>query len=144
MSEVKIRNACLDDSSAIASLMSQLGYPTSSDEMKERLSAILSDSDYMTFVAEYRKEVVGVIGVGVNRYYEKNGTYGRLLALVVDEKLKGHGIGASLVTEGERWLKEREVSSIVVNSGKQRSDAHRFYERLGYEGTGLRFVKLLS
>ena len=124
--------------------MSQLGYPTSSDEMKERLAAILSDSDYMTFVAEYQKEVVGVIGVGVNRYYEKNGTYGRLLALVVDEKLKGRGIGASLVTEGERWLKEREVSSIVVNSGKQRHAAHRFYERLGYKATGLRFVKLLS
>ena len=144
MSEVKIRSVCLDDSSAIACLMSQLGYPTSSDEMKERLAAILPDSDYMTFVAEYEEEVVGVIGVGVNRYYEKNGTYGRLLALVVDEKFKGYGTGASLVAEGERWLKEREVSSIVVNSGKQRSDAHRFYERLGYEETGLRFVKLLS
>ena len=124
--------------------MSQLGYPTSSVEMRERLAAILPDSDYVTFVAEYQKEVVGVIGVGVNHYYEKNGVYGRLLALVVDEKWKGHGIGASLVVEGERWLKEREVSSIVVNSGRQRSDAHRFYERLGYEGTGLRFVKLLS
>jgi GNAT superfamily N-acetyltransferase len=144
MSEVKIRSACLDDSSAIACLISQLGYPTSSEEMKKRLAAILPDSDYMTFVAEYQKEVVGVIGVGTYPYYEKNGTYGRLLALVVDEKLKGHGIGVSLVTEAERWLKERGVGSVIVNSGKQRIDAHRFYERLGYEATGLRFVKLLS
>ena len=143
MGEVKIRSACLDDSSAIACLMSQLGYPTSSDEMKERLAAIVPDSDCMTFVAEYQKEVVGVIGVGISYYYEKNGTYGRLLALVVDEKWKGHGIGASLVAEAERWLRERAVGSIVVNSGKQRKDAHRFYERLGYEETGLRFVKLL-
>ena len=144
MSEVEIRSARLDDSSAIACLMSQLGYPTSSDEMKERLTAILSDSDYMTFVAEYGKEVVGIIGVGVNRYYEKNGTYGRLLALVVDEKWKGYGIGTSLVSEAEHWLRERAVSSIVVNSGKQRKDAHRFYERLGYKETGLRFAKSLS
>lgn len=143
MSGVKIRSAFLNDSLAIACLMSQLGYPTSEDEMKARLEAILLDSGYMTFVAECQKEVVGVIGVGVQRYYEKNGTYGRLLALVVDEKWRGLGIGGSLVAEAERWLKEREVSSIVVNSGKQRNEAHRFYKRLGYEETGLRFVKLL-
>ncbi|MBW4542314.1 MAG: GNAT family N-acetyltransferase [Myxacorys chilensis ATA2-1-KO14] len=143
MHEVEIRNACLDDSPAIACLMSQLGYLTFPDEMKERLVAILVDPSYMTFVAEYQKEVVGVIGVGVGRYYEKNGTYGRLLALAVDEKWRSRGIGASLVAEAERWLKKRKVTSIVVNSGKQRSAAHRFYERLGYEETGLRLVKLL-
>jgi GNAT superfamily N-acetyltransferase len=143
MSEIKIRSACLKDSLEIAGLMSQLGYPTSSDEMKERLAAILLNSDFKTFVAKYQTEIVGVIGVGVFHYYERNGKYGRLLALVVDEKWKGHGIGGSLVAEAERWLKEHKVSSIIVNSGKQRHNAHRFYEQLGYEETGLRFVKLL-
>jgi GNAT superfamily N-acetyltransferase len=60
---------------------------------------------------------------------------------VVDEKVKGHGIGASLVAEAERWLKEHKVTSIIVNSGKHRSEAHRFYGRLGYEETGVRLVK---
>ena len=144
MNEVKIRCARSEDSPAIARLMSQLGYPTSSHEMKERLASIMLDSDYMTFVAEHDEQVVGVIGVGVFNYYEKNGTYGRVLALVVDEKRKGHGVGASLVAEAERWLKERGVSAIVVNSGRQRTDAHRFYKRLGYDETGLRFVKSLN
>lgn len=143
MSGIKIRSVCLDDSSSLACLMSQLGYPTSADEMKQRLKKILPDSNYMTLVAEYQREVVGVIGIGICRYYEKNGIYGRLLALVIDEKRKGQGIGASLVGAAERWLKEHEVSSIIVNSGKQRKEAHRFYERLGYEKTGLRFVKSL-
>jgi ribosomal protein S18 acetylase RimI-like enzyme len=143
MSEIKIRTACLDDSSSIASLMSQLGYLTSPDEMKERLEGILPGSDYLTLVAEDRKEVVGMIGAGIYRYYEKNGTYGRLLVLVVDEKRRAQGIGAALVTEAERLLKEREVNSIIVNSGKHRNEAHRFYQGLGYEETGLRFVKSL-
>ena len=143
MGEIKIRSARLNDSASVAGLMSQLGYATSAGEMKQRLEGILPDSDYMTFVAEHQKEVVGVIGVGIYRYYEKNGIYGRLLALVVDEKLKGQGIGVSLVAEAELRLKERGVGSIVVNSGKQRSEAHRFYKRLGYEETGLRFVKSL-
>jgi ribosomal protein S18 acetylase RimI-like enzyme len=144
MDEIKIRDACLDDSASVADLMSQLGYATSGEEMKQRLEGILRDSDYMTFVAEYRKAVVGVIGIGIYRYYEKNGIYGRLLALVVDEKLKGQGIGAALVDEAEQRLKERGVGLVVVNSGKQRSEAHRFYKRLGYEETGLRFVKSFS
>ena len=123
--------------------MSQLGYPTSSDEMKERLAGILSDSDYMTLIAEVEKDAVGVIGIGVGHYYEKNGVYGRLLALVVDERWRGRGIGASLVAHAEHWLKEHEVTSIVVNSGKHRVEAHRFYIQLGYEETGVRLVKSL-
>ena len=142
-SKFKIRSACHGDSLAIASLISQLGYPTSSGEMNERLAAILPAADYMTFVAEHNEEVVGMIGVAVGHYYEKNGTYGRLLALVVDGNCQGHGIGASLVAEAERWLKERGANSVIVNSGKQRKDAHRFYQRLGYEETGSRFVKQL-
>ena len=144
MSQVKIRNACLDDSSAIARLMPQLGYPTTPDEMRERLEAILSNLDYITFIAEVRKEVVGMVGAGIGRYYESNGVYGRLLALVVDERWRGRGIGASLVARAERWLKARQATSIVVNSGRHRSEAHRFYSLLGYEETGVRFVKLLS
>ena len=144
MSEIQIRNACLEDSPAIARLMSQLGYSMTSDEMKERLKVILSDSDYMTFVAEIETEIVGMIGIGIGRYYERNGAYGRALALVVDEKWRGQGIGKFLVLEAESWFRERGVASVIVNSGKQRHEAHRFYRRLGYEETGLRFVKPLA
>ena len=144
MDQVRIRSAIHKDSPAIARLITQLGYPTSADEMGERLAGILPDPDYLTYVAELQGEVVGIIGVGIGRYYEKNGSYGRLLALAVDERQRGHGIGASLVTEVERRLKELGASSVIVNSGSQRSDAHRFYRRLGYSETGLRFVKELS
>ena len=123
--------------------MSQLGYPTSSDEMEGRLAGILSDSGYLTLIAEAREVAVGIIGIGVGRYYEKNGVYGRLLALVVDGGWRGRGVGASLVAQGERWLKERGATAIVVNSGRRRIDAHRFYRRLGYEETGVRLVKSL-
>jgi GNAT superfamily N-acetyltransferase len=97
----------------------------------------------MTYVAESAGEVVGVIGAGVGNYYEKNGSYGRLLALVVGERYRGRGVGASLVAEAELWLKGLGASTVIVNSGSQRGEAHRFYRRLGYSETGLRFVKAL-
>lgn len=143
MSQLRIRSAALADSPAIARLMTQLGYATSADEMKERLRGILPLPDYMTCVAESEGKIVGVVGAGVGRYYEKDGAYGRLLALVVDESRRGRGVGASLVAEAERWLRGRGATSVVVNSGSRRGEAHRFYRRLGYAETGLRFVKSL-
>ena len=144
MSKPEIRAADLDDARAISRLVTQLGYTTSPDEMVARLSGILQHPDYLTFVAETNDEVVGVIGAGVGRYYEKDGWYGRILVIAVGEKYRGAGVGKSLVEEAEQQLKARGIRSIVVNSGSQRSEAHRFYERLGFEETGVRFVKSLS
>ena len=144
MKQVIIRSATLEDSAAIARLVTQLGYATSGDEMGKRLADILPHPDYMTCVAELEGQVVGMVGAGIGRYYEKNGYYGRLLALVVEEGRRGQGIGASLVAEAERRLQERGVTSVVVNSGSRRNEAHHFYLRLGYSETGLRFVKSLS
>ena len=144
MNEVAIRVANLDDASAIAHLMSQLGYPTSTDEMTARLKNILAATSYMTFVAEIHQEVVGVIGISIGFAYEANAVYGRLLALSIDETYRRQGIGAALVEQAENWLKEHDVDSVVVSSRKQRHEAHSFYKRLDYEETGLRFVKSLS
>ena len=143
MLELNIRNARLDDSPAAASLISQLGYPTTQEEMAARLPAILHDPNYITLVAENQQKVVGIAGIGVGRYYEKDGSYGRLLVLAVDENWRAKGVGSLLVVRAEAELKGRGVTSIVVNSGNHREDAHRFYKRLGFEETGVRFVKYL-
>src|SRR5437763_14301689 len=104
MNQVRIRSATFEDSSAIARLMTRLGYTTSADEMRERLEGILHHPDYMTYVAESEGEVVGVVGAGIGRYYEKGGAYGRLLALGVDEGGGGRGVRGSVVARAERGL----------------------------------------
>ncbi len=139
-----IRKASLDDSSEIARLMTQLGYPTSIVEMHERLVVILSHPDYSTFVVESSGTIVGMVGACVGYSYETNGPYGRIAALIVDESWRSRGIGAALVKEVERWLGERGADAIVVNSRQHRHEAHRFYKRLGYEETGVRLVKLVQ
>src|SRR5258707_15813609 len=73
--------------------------------------------------------------------YEKNGIYGQIVALVVEQEHQGQHIGSSFVAEGERWLKTRGVQTIIVNSGTHRQAAHRFYEHLGYQVIGIRRVK---
>jgi len=61
--------------------------------------------------------------------------------MVVEEGLRSQGIGAALVRAAEAWLKERGCGVIEVTSNLVRTDAHRFYERIGYERTSLRFAR---
>jgi GNAT superfamily N-acetyltransferase len=53
------------------------------------------------------------------------------------------GIGRRLMERIEAWLRDHGATRLTLTSGKQRTEAHRFYRRLGYEETGLRFVKRL-
>jgi GNAT superfamily N-acetyltransferase len=139
-----IRDAACTDAISIATLISQLGYPTLESEMTGRLAKLRSDSNYQTFVAEIETTVVGVAGVGLAPYYERNGVYGRLLVLVVDDTRRGSGIGGALVKAAEDWAASQGATAILVNSAHHRHDAHEFYERVGYRSTGVRFVKKLD
>jgi predicted N-acetyltransferase YhbS len=49
--------------------------------------------------------------------YEKNGVYGQIVALSVEQEQRGQHIGSSLLAEGERWLHRRGVQTIIVNKG---------------------------
>jgi GNAT superfamily N-acetyltransferase len=143
MKPIAIRKTELMDAPDIAHLVCQLGYPVSPEEMVERLRAILAHPEYVTFVAEAQGRAIGLVGAYVSLGIELTGMYGRLTGLVVDEQWRGQGIGKSLMVTLEDFLKDRGARSLILTSGKHRMEAHLFYEHLGYEETGVRFVKYL-
>lgn len=128
----------------MAQLVTELGYPSSPAEIRERLRAILQDDDYHTLVAEAGASLHGFVGVRLGRYYEKNGTFAQIAALVVSEAARGSGVGAALLGEAEAWALSRGAVDVWVNSHRRRREAHRFYESRGYEKTGFRFRKPLE
>jgi GNAT superfamily N-acetyltransferase len=67
-----------------------------------------------------------------------------LTTLVVHERHQHSGIGRQLAAAVEDWARERGASRISVTSGKHRDGAHVFYEKIGYERTGVRLTKALT
>jgi ribosomal protein S18 acetylase RimI-like enzyme len=139
-----IRDVAVADSWAVAKLVSELGYPTSTSQMQRRLEAILNDDDYDTLVACKHGDVVGFIGTRSGPLCEDDGLYGQIMALAVAAKYQRRGIGRVLVRSAESKLVGRGVRVLVVTSGNHRADAHAFYEHCGYSFTGRRYKKVLE
>ena len=144
MFDITLRPARIEDAPTLATLMTQLDYPTSESQMRRRLELLARNDTFGAIISERDGAVVGMIGLRVERGFEFDGMQGQIAALVVDAQFRGQGIGRLLVAAGEEWLRQRGAGKAIVTSAHRRKETHRFYEKLGYESTGLRFGKPLS
>ena len=139
-----IRDAKLTDAPALAALVCELGYKTTPAEMRRRLKSILDDVNYRTLVAEVDGKVCGMIGTLAYASYEHNDPSGRILAVVTLANARRRGIGRALIASAEKAFAQKAVTRVSLDTRLTRKDAHQFYESLGYERNGWRFVKQLS
>jgi ribosomal protein S18 acetylase RimI-like enzyme len=142
--DIRIRDAKLSDASELAVLMCELGYETKRAEMETRLKLILSNPAYKTFVAMMNGCICGMIGTLTYPSYEHNDPSGRILALVTLSAVRRCGIGRALIGTAEKDFAQRGIRRVALDTRLTREDAHKFYESLGYERNGWRFVKELS
>ena len=146
ISPFTIRDAVPGDVPALSRLMTELGYPTTPEQMEMRFQQIRNERNYRTFVAECGGVVVGMAGACLGYYYEHDGMYVRLVAMVTGQLFRGRGVGKELLKAVEAWGRESGVSSLVLNSGnrKERQGAHAFYVRNGFEARSTGFIKKLN
>jgi len=138
-----IRAAEMNDAAALAQLMCELGYETTKSEMQMRVERIVADERYRTFVAVRDAKACGMIGTVTSLSYEHNDPGGRILALAVFSTMRRCGIGRALIATAEEDFAHRGIRRVALNTRLAREDAHKFYESLGYERNGGRFVKQL-
>ncbi len=127
-----IRPASRDDAAALAALSDQLGYPASAEEIASRLAALRERPEHEVLCAEQGGVVLGWVHVFGARILVA-APFAEIGGLVVDADRRGRGVGAALLRAAEAWAAARGYVHLRVRSNVVRTEAHRFYERRGYE-----------
>ncbi len=141
---IRIRTAEVKDSEIIARLVGELGYPAEPREITPRLEALARSDTGIAFVAEIDSRVVGLATGHVFSAIHSTHPVGWLSSLVVSSDAYRQGVGRALVDAAESWVRSRGAVRINLTSALRRTDAHEFYEHLGYLHTGVRLTKELS
>jgi GNAT superfamily N-acetyltransferase len=141
--DLTIRDARPEDAAAIAALLGQLGYPAEGAAVESRLQRLRIVGDRVV-VAELDGTVAGLAHLQVGPTIEYERPAAKLAALVVDESHRGEGIGRALVAAVEDEARLRGCELLYLTTSERRDDAHAFYEHLGLEYTGRRYVRVLS
>jgi GNAT superfamily N-acetyltransferase len=148
-SKLTIRRVKLADAEAVAALSGQLGYEASPEELRQRIAKLADCTENQAvFVACMSGEntcLVGWIDVAIT-YHLQSAPFVLIGGLVVQDGMRGLGIGRRLCEEAEAWTRTKGISIVRVTSRSTRAGAHRFYLRDGYTEvkTSKVFEKLLD
>ena len=142
---INIRKISIADAAAICEINSEgLGYKCELSLVQGKIKNLNSQREAV-FVAEADGQVVG--NIHVERYdvlyFE---TMANVLGLSVKIEFQKIGIGRALLEAAENWALENGIKMMRLNSGINRTEAHKFYEHLGYvsEKDQKRFIKKLT
>ena len=129
-----IRSAALAEAPALGRLMTQLGYPATEGKLARRLARVIATPGHTVLVAVLEGQPTGLAHGALLPLLEDESS-AQLLALVVDEAHRGHGLGGRLVAAIEAWAEAAGAARIVVRSNIVRTRTHTFYENLGFGRT---------
>ncbi|RAV23199.1 GNAT family N-acetyltransferase [Paenibacillus contaminans] len=98
--------------------------------------AIDADPNNELIVACLGEEVVGVQQLTFTPYITHQGSWRATIEGVrTAASVRGQGIGSQLIEWAIERAKERGCRMIQLTTDKKRTDALRFYERLGFQAT---------
>lgn len=139
-----VRAATAHDAAEIARLLTLLGHPTEAGTVAARWAEWAAAGNTALVAARPDGTLAGVATLHQMTVLHRPRPVGRITALVVDTAARGQGLGRALVAAAEAALAADGCGLLEVTSNVRRTDAHAFYEQLGYERTSLRFAKPLA
>ena len=87
--------------------------------------------DSVVLVAEDGGRLVGLCTAYLDLHSVRFGKRCWVEDLAVDPQRRSEGIGAALLAAARDWARGRGASHLELDTGEQRSEARRFYEREG-------------
>ncbi len=131
--DIRIRPMRPSDAPHVADLATQLGYPSTTEDIVHRLADLDGHPRAAALVAvNDADEPIGWIQVERTPSLAVGDT-ALIGGLVVGEAHRSGRIGQALLSAGEAWARQQGARTMTVSSRIARERAHRFYEREGYE-----------
>jgi GNAT superfamily N-acetyltransferase len=119
------------DAADAAVLAAQLGYPCPAADLVKQMEILSKNAAEQVRVARLGPKVVGWIHFQ-ERQSLTSGPRVEISQVVVDETLRGKGIGKGLCALAEEWGRARGLPRIRLASQIKRTQTHQFYLSLGY------------
>jgi len=140
-----IREALQSDLPDVLGLYAQLGQDDGSildeNEAIRIFNTMKIYPDYRLYLAELDGKAVGTFTLLIMDNIAHKGAKSAVLEdVVVSESMRGKGIGTLMMAYAGNLAKEKGCYKLAFSSNKNRTDAHRFYEKLGFEQHGISFL----
>ncbi|MFI1563668.1 GNAT family N-acetyltransferase [Streptomyces sp. NPDC020490] len=146
MGDLAIRPATADDVPAIVAMLADdpLGARRESpDDLSPYLAALdrlTSDPHQHLVVAEREGRVVGTLQLTIVPGLSRRGATRSIIEAVrIHADERGSGLGTRLIEWAIDRSRRLDCQLVQLTSDRTRTDAHRFYERLGFEPSHLGF-----
>ena len=93
----------------------------------------------------YRDEKIeGFLSFKIHYYLHHDHDTGEIVELVILPEKRSFKIGKQLIEKIEEIAKDKQFEQIELSTSIYRKDAHRFYERQGYEKLHYNYTKALD
>jgi GNAT superfamily N-acetyltransferase len=103
------------------------------DDYLRAFHVIDASQNEQLFVADLEGEVVGTFQILFNRTLTGRGSLSMIIeAVQTRSDMRGKGVGAQMLAHAVEEAKRRDCRLVQLMSNMARTDAHRFYERLGF------------
>ncbi|MCW7941889.1 GNAT family acetyltransferase [Streptomyces hygroscopicus] len=150
MGDLEIRPAVADDVPAIVAMLADdpLGAQRESpDDLTPYLNALerlSSDPNQHLMAAVRDGRVVGTLQLTIIPGLSRKGAARSLIEAVrIHADERGGGLGTQLIEWAIEESRRQDCQLVQLTSDATRTDAHRFYERLGFEASHVGFKRLL-
>jgi GNAT superfamily N-acetyltransferase len=144
MGSVTFRRAAQDDLPRIVALLADdpIGRSRESPGLPldtrycDAFAAIERDPNHVLEVADRRGHLIGVLQLSLIPGLSLHGMWrGQIEGVRVAAGERARGVGRAMLEWAIEECRRRGCGLVQLTSDKRRIDAHRFYERLGFEAT---------
>ena len=146
---VAFRRATRNDLPAIVGLLTDdaLGSAreaSSAGAYAAAFDRIDADPNQLLAVADCDGKVVGTLQLTFTQGLSRGGAIrGQIEAVRIAGHLRGQGIGQRMIEWAVATCRTRGCAMVQLTTDKTRVDAHRFYDRLGFEQSHLGYKMIL-